>query len=126
MTNLLGESIGVNTAHGDAESAGLKDIVVGEAFNELDLLVGVFEILRFDRYKTLMYSIKTYLGLAASSTNGASLAFRLQVWQTTSSIERGLVGGVGGLGGLDASDVKTTSGDEGGLVGELTQSTQGS
>jgi len=70
--------------------------------------------------------IKTYLGLAASSTNGASLAFRLQVWQATSSVERSLVGGVGRLSGLDASDVKTTSGDGGWFVGELAQSTQGS
>jgi len=43
MTNLLSEGIGVDTAHSDAESTGLKGIVVGEAFNELGLLADILD-----------------------------------------------------------------------------------
>lgn len=33
--DILGESIGVDAAHGDAECAGLEDIMVGEALDQL-------------------------------------------------------------------------------------------
>lgn len=35
--NILGESIGVDAAHGDAECAGLEDIMVGEALDQLEM-----------------------------------------------------------------------------------------
>jgi len=62
------------------------------------------------------------LGLAASSTERASLALSLQVWEGASSIKRGLIGRIGGLSRLDTSDVEaTTSRGSNGLLGELAQ-----
>lgn len=67
-----------------------------------------------------------YLGFAASSTERAFLALELQVWESTSSVEGGLVGGASWLSCVDTGDVKATasSGNDGMLVRNLAQSTQ--
>jgi hypothetical protein len=98
---LVGEGVAVDTAHGNAEGTALEDIMVGEALNQL--------------------------GLAASSTERATLALLLQVRQGASGIQGGLIGRVGGLCRLDASDVKAATSNEsrGGLLGEQAQGAQG-
>lgn len=78
-------------------------------------------------YTGLVITMETYLGLAASSTERATLALLLQVWQGASSIQGGLVGGIGGLCRLDAGDVQAATGDgcRRRLLGKLAQGPQG-
>jgi hypothetical protein len=78
-------------------------------------------------YGRVVAEIETYLGLAASSTERATLALLLQVRQGASGIQGGLIGRVGGLCRLDASDVKAATSNEsrGGLLGEQAQGAQG-
>lgn len=74
---------------------------------------------------TYSTAVGTYLGLAASITERTTLTLLLEIWQGAGSIQGGLVGGIGGLCRLDASDVKATTSDGCGLLGQLAQSTQG-
>lgn len=81
--------------------------------------------MRYDVYQGRVAVMRTYLGLAASSTERATLALLLKVWQGASSIQGGLVGGIGGLCRLDARDVKAATGDgcRSRLLGKLAQGT---
>lgn len=91
--------------------------MVGETLNQLDEISCV----DFTRDED------TNLGLAAGSTERASLALELEIWQAASSVEGGLVGGVGGLCGPDAGDVKGTTGRRSSsvLLGEQAQGAEG-